>query len=77
MVDAAGSGGPAPRVKRPIKLEILKKILWAANRVLAEFDASLMRAVFSLAFHACTWIGEIVNSNGQPQLAVLAQNVVF
>ncbi len=57
VVDAASSGASAPRVKRPIMLEILKKILWAANRVLAEFDASLMRAVFSLAFHATPGFG--------------------
>ncbi len=72
VVDAAGLGASAPRVKRPITLEILKKILWAANRVLAEFDASLMRAIFSLAFHACARIGEMVSSNGKPQHAVLA-----
>ncbi len=77
MVDVGGSGAPAPRVKRPIKLEILKKILWAANRVLAEFDASLMRAVFSLAFHACALIGEMVSSYGQSHHAVLAQKVAF
>ncbi len=77
VVDAAVSGVSAPRVKRPIKLEILKKILWAANRVLAEFDTSLMIAVFSLAFHACARIGEIISSNGQPHHAVFAQNVVF
>ncbi len=36
-----------------------------------------MRAVFSLAFHACARIWEMVSSNGQPQHAVLAQNVAF
>ncbi len=76
-MDAAGSGASAPRVKGPIKLEILNKILYAANRELAEFAASLMRAVFSLAFHACARIGEIVSSNGQSQHAVLAQNMAF
>ncbi len=77
VVDAAGSRASTPRVKRPITLEILKKILWAANPVLAEFDASIMRAVFSLAFHACVHIGEMVSSNGQPQHTILAQNVAI
>ncbi len=75
VVDAAGSTASTPRVKRPIILEILKMILWAANWVLADFEASLMRAVFSLAFHACARIGEMVSSNGQPKYSVLAQNV--
>ncbi len=57
VVDAAGSRAPGPRVKRPIMLEILKKILLAAIQVLAEFNASLMRAVFYLAFHSCARIG--------------------
>ncbi len=77
VMDVAGSGASSHRGKGPITLEILKKILWAANQVLAKFDASLMRAVFSLAFHACSQIGEMVSSNGQPQYAVLVQNVAF
>ncbi len=40
-----------------------------------QHDASLMRAILSMAFHACTRIGEMVSSNRQPWLAVLAQNV--
>ncbi len=57
VVDVAGTMASTPRVKRPITLEILKKILWAANLVLADFYASLMRAVCSLALHACAHIG--------------------
>ncbi len=37
-----------PKVKHPSILEKQKKILWAAYLVLAELNASLMRAVFSL-----------------------------
>ncbi len=77
VIDAAGTRASTPRVKCPITLEILKKILRAANLVLAEFDAFFIRAVFSLAFHACTHIGEMVSSNGQPQHAILAQNVAI
>ncbi len=77
VVEAACAQAAAPRVKRPSTLEILEKILQAANLVLPEFDASLMRAVFSLAFQACTRIGEMVSSNGQPQHAILAQNLVI
>ncbi len=40
-----------------------------------EYEASLMRAIFSVAFHACARIGEMVCSNGQPKHAILAQNV--
>ncbi len=57
VVNTAGTRASTPRVKCPITLEILKKILWAAILVLAVFDASLMREVFSLAFHACSHIG--------------------
>ncbi len=77
VMDAAGLAASSPRVKRQITLEILKKILWAANRILVEFDKSLMRAVFSLAFHACTRIVEMVSFKGQSQHAVLVQNMVF
>ncbi len=52
VVEAAGVQAAAPMIKRPITLEILEKILRAANLVLPEFNASLMRAVFSLAFQA-------------------------
>ncbi len=34
-----------------------------------------MRAIFSMAFHACARIGEMACSNGQQQHAILAQNV--
>ncbi len=77
VVNAAGTRASKPRVKCPITLEILKKILWGANLVLAEFDASLMREAFSLAFHACSHIGEMVSSNSQTQHAILAQNVAI
>ncbi len=78
VVEAAGSKASTPRVKRPITLEILRKILGAAKWVLAEFEASLMKVILiSLAFHACTHIGEMVISNGQPQHAVLAKNLEF
>ncbi len=77
VVNAAGTRASIPRVKCPITLEILNKILWAANLILVEFDASLMRGVFSLAFHACTHMGEMVSFNGQPQHAILVQNVAI
>ncbi len=70
-------GSSHPEFKCPITQEILKKNFWAANCVLAEGEAALMREVFSLAFHACTCIGEKVTSNGRPQHAVLAQNVTI
>ncbi len=77
VVDAAGTSASTPRVKHPITQELLKKIFSTANLVLAEFDASLMRTVFSLVFHACAHIGDMVSSNGQPQHAILAQNVAI
>ncbi len=33
-----------------------------------------MRAVFSLAFHVCAHIGEMVSPNGEPKHEILAQN---
>ncbi len=36
-----------------------------------------MRTFFSLDFHACARIGEMVSSNGQPKHAVLAQNMAI
>ncbi len=77
VVNAAGTRASTPRVKHPIILEKLKKILWAANLVLAEFNASLMRAVFSLAFHVCAHIGEMVSPNDEPQHTILAQNMAI
>ncbi len=35
-----------------------------------------MRTIFYMVFHACARIGEMVCSNGQPQHAIFAQNVV-
>ncbi len=50
-------------------------IISATHLIMPHYDASLMKAIFSIAFHACECIGEVVSSNGQPQHAILAQNV--
>ncbi len=47
----------------------------AAQLAMPWYEASLMRTIFSLAFHACDRIGDTVSSNRQPQHAVQAQNV--
>ncbi len=49
-------------------------IIRAAQLAMPWYDASLIRAIFLLAFHACAHIGEMVISNGQPQQTVQAQN---
>ncbi len=56
-------------------MEILGMIIMAAQLVMQWYDASLMRAIFSLAFHTCKCIEEMVSFNGQLQHAVQAQNV--
>ncbi len=48
-----------------------------AQLSLPSYDTSLMRAVFSLCFHACARIGEMVCSNGLATHAILAQNVAI
>ncbi len=55
--------------------ESMTKIIGEAHLAMPQHDAYLTRAIFSLAFHACAHIGEMVSSNRQPGLAVLAQNV--
>ncbi len=75
MVDVAGPQSKATPAQRPITIKIHGKIIGAALLAIPQHNASLMRAIFSLAFHACARIGEMVSSNRQPQLAVLAQNV--
>ncbi len=75
VVDAVGSQSRTSSPRKPITLRILHKLVAAARWERMEYEASLMRAIFSMAFHACARIGEIVCSNGQPQHAILAQNV--
>ncbi len=75
VMDAAGSQAKATPTRRTITMEILGMIIKAAQLAMRWYDAYLMRAIFSLAFHACARIGEMVSSNGQPQHAVQAQKV--
>ncbi len=76
VVDAAGSQAKTSTPRKPIVLRILHKLVTAAQLDMSEYEAPLMRAIFSMAFHECARIGEMVCSNGQPQHAILAQNVI-
>ncbi len=76
-MDIAGTQAKKNTTRKPITLSLLDKVIRAACWALHRYDASLMRVVFSLAFHACACIGETVSSNGQPQRAVMAQNMVI
>ncbi len=76
VVDAVGSQANMSSPHKPITLRILHKLVTAAQAEMPEYEAPLMRAIVSMAFHACARIGEIVCSNGQPQHAMLAQNVI-
>ncbi len=62
---------------KPITLRILHKLVTVARWDIPDYEASLMRAIFSVAFHTCAKIGEVVCSNGQPQHAILVQNVII
>ncbi len=75
VVDTVGSQARTSAPSKPITLRILNNLVAAAQWERTEYEASLMRAIFSVAFHACTRIGEMVCSNGQPQHAISAQNV--
>ncbi len=75
VVDAAGSQARTSAPRKPITLRILHKLVAAARWERTEYKTSLMRSIFSMAFHACARIGEMVCSNGQPQHTILAQNV--
>ncbi len=75
VVDVAGPQAKAIPAQRPITIKIRGKIIRAALLVIPQHNASLMRAIFSLAFQACARIGEMVSSNRQPRVAVLAQYV--
>ncbi len=77
VIKAAGSGAQGRAPRQPITLEILRKITHMAQLSLPSYDISLMRVVFSLCFHACSRIGEMVSSNGLATHAILAQNVAI
>ncbi len=77
LIKAAGSGSQCRAARRPITLEILRKITHMAQLSLPSYDASLMRAVFSLCFHECARIVEMVCSNGLATNAILTQNVAI
>ncbi len=65
VVDAAGSHARKSARRKPITLQILHKLVAAARWERMEYEESLMRAIFTVAFHACARIGEMVCSNGQ------------
>ncbi len=48
-----------------------------AQLSLPSYEASLMRVIFSLCFHACARIEEMVCSNGIATQAILAQNIAI
>ncbi len=75
VVDGAGPLATATPARIPITIKIRGKIIRAAHLAIPQHDASLMRAIFSLAFHASARIEEMVSFNRQPRLAVLAQHV--
>ncbi len=75
VVDGTEPLAKATPAGRPITIKIQSKIIRATHLVIPQNDASLMRAIFSLLFHTCARIGEMVSFNRQPRLAVLAQNV--
>ncbi len=77
VIKPAGSRAQCKAPRRPITLEILRKITHLSQLSLLSYDASLMRAVFSLCFHVCARIGEMVCSNGLATHAILAQNVTI
>ncbi len=62
---------------KPITLRILHKLVTATQLDMPEYEATLMRAIFSMAFHTCARTGEMVCSNGQPKHPILTQNVVI
>ncbi len=63
VVDGAGPPAKAIPARRPITIKIWGKIIRVTHLVIPENDASLMRAIFSLVFHACACIGETVSFN--------------
>ncbi len=62
---------------KPITLWILHKLVITTQSDMPCYGASLMRAIFSMAFHACARICEMVCSNWQPQHAIFAHNVIL
>ncbi len=77
VIDAAGLQAVTSIPCKPITLWILHKLVTTAWWDVQDYEASLTRAIFSMAFHACARIGEVMCSNGQPQHVILAQNVVI
>ncbi len=57
-MEAAGSQAKDTPTRRPIIMENLGTIISEAQLAMPWYDASLMRAIFLLAFHACAHIGE-------------------
>ncbi len=63
VIDAAGSKTNATPAQRHITMEILGRIIRAAQLAMPWYEASLLRAIILLAFHSCACIGEMVSSN--------------
>jgi hypothetical protein len=67
ILDKAGSLAVQRPSKKAIVKDLLHQLLQATTRVFSPYKATLMKAVFSAAFHLCARIGELVSSNGNTQ----------
>jgi hypothetical protein len=67
LLDKAGSLAVQKPSKRAIVKDLLHKLLLATTTLFSPYKATLMKALFSAAFHLCARIGELVVSNGNNQ----------
>jgi site-specific recombinase XerD len=75
LLDKAGSLAVQRPSKKAIIKKLLHKLLQAATEIFTPYKATLMKAVFSAAFHICARIGELAVSNGNTQ-HVLPRNQI-